>query len=91
MIVRRFSTLNARVMLALQDDVLQLEERLKKLDKMYSSSNEIMQDEHKTDNGTFRREPFHDRGKLIREDLTDALSKYSKWGTDIFLTVSLTL
>jgi hypothetical protein len=75
-------------MLALQDDVLRLEEKLEKLDKMYSSSDAIMQDGNNTDNGTFRREPFPDRRELIRGDLTTALSKYSKWSTDIILTVS---
>jgi len=79
------------VILALQDDVVRLEEQLERLDRGYSGSDAIMQDNHVTDNGTFRREPFSDRGKLIREDLTIALSKYSKWSTDIILTVSLTL
>lgn len=78
-------------MLALQDDVVRLEEQLETLDRMYSGSNAIMQDGHNIDNGTFRREPFSDRGELIRGELTIALSKYSKWSTDIIFTASLTL
>ncbi|KAH7408759.1 hypothetical protein DE146DRAFT_777400 [Phaeosphaeria sp. MPI-PUGE-AT-0046c] len=77
MIVRRFGALNARVALSLQDEIVELEEKLDYMDKVYSSRE--VPDAH---NGTFRDDPFdgdNDRKMLIREVLPAKLSRYNEF------------
>jgi hypothetical protein len=76
-ITRRFSTLNARIILRLQDNVVELEKKLNKLDLQYSQSSDIMGDNDETHNGSFRLEAFNDRKKVIK-DLAEALREYSE-------------
>jgi len=70
-IVRQFATLNVRIMLALQDQVSVLEDRLQELDVQYSRRN--AEDLH---NGSFR-DDRQDRSNLI-ENISDKLIKYSE-------------
>ncbi|KAK8121796.1 phytase [Apiospora sp. TS-2023a] len=70
LVFRRFSVLNARVLLSLQDKVCELEKELLELDKAYSGKN--------TDdfnNGTFR-EDLPDRAELL-EVIAIALPRYN--------------
>ena len=73
-VIRRFGTLNARVALSLQNEIVQLEERLDHLDKFYSDRG--TDDIH---NGTFQ--PFSnvkdDRLELVRRTLPEKLATYS--------------
>ena len=72
MIVRQFSTLNARITLSLQDDISLLEEQLDVVERSLSRySNE---DHH---NGSFRRDLHADR-KIILDKIYLALEKYSE-------------
>lgn len=70
--LRQFRTLNVRVLLAMQDDIAELEERLDNLDKELSSKSSP--DIH---NGTFRDDPNLDRIKLIWK-LQKRIQKYSR-------------
>lgn len=70
-ILRRFSTLNVRIALALQDDVSYLEEKLTALDEKYSKKSH-----DDVNNSTLRSDQKEDR-KAIVWDITQKLSKYS--------------
>jgi hypothetical protein len=69
-ILRRFHTLNTRVALALQDEISDLEDRLKLLDEQYSDK-----DANDVNNGTFR-DDMEDRSEII-ETLRKKLKRYS--------------
>jgi len=74
-ILRRFGALNVRVALSLQDEIVQLEEKLDYMDKRYSDRD--IPDVH---NGTFRDEAFtgdDDRQALVKDVLPEKLTKYS--------------
>lgn len=77
-ILRRFGALNARVALSLQDEIVELEEKLNFMDKEYSST-----EWPDVNNGSFRDDPFaniqDDRGNLVRNTLPEKLAKYSKY------------
>lgn len=70
-IVRQFASLNARVVLALQDQIAVLETNLDELDAQYSK-----RDAEDLHNGSFR-DDRDDRTELI-EKITTKLAKYSK-------------
>ncbi len=72
-IVRRFGTLNTRVLLAMQDEIAELEDRLNFMDEEYSRR-DYTED---VDNGTFRDDAFGDRKRLVQEILPEKLAKYS--------------
>lgn len=77
-VVRRFGTLNARVALSLQDEIVQLEERLDHMDEVYSDR--ATDDIH---NGTFQpfskaKGPDH-RLDLVRNILPQKLATYSMY------------
>jgi hypothetical protein len=72
-IVRRFSTLNTRVLLAMQDEISMLEEHLNFMDEEYSRK-DYTED---VDNGTFRDEAFADRRDMIQRVLPEKLMRYS--------------
>jgi len=72
--VRRFGTLNARVALALQDQIVQLENELNDADEVNS---EII-DNDNIQNGTFRGDKDIERKKLVEETLLAKLTQYSK-------------
>ena len=76
LIVRRFSTLNARVLLSLQDQLSVLEEDLDVLDTNYSRKS--ASDVH---NGSFRQDQ-EDREELISEIL-GKLKEYSEFAAQI--------
>lgn len=69
-ILRRFSTLSARITLSLQDEVSALEEKLMGLDETHSRRND---DVH---NGTFRND-LEDR-KAMHKILAEKLRQYSE-------------
>lgn len=71
--IRRFGTLNARVILALQDQLSQLEENLNVLD-----ANSSQLDCEDLNNGSFRDDPQADRRKLIG-DAKAALLEYIQY------------
>jgi hypothetical protein len=73
-IVRRFGALNMRAILALQDEIVALEEELDGMDKNHSSKE--MPDG--VENGSFRNDTHSERSKLIREKLIPKLERYSK-------------
>jgi hypothetical protein len=72
LIVRQFSTLNARIILALQDDISLLEQQLDTIERKYS---EVCPDDY--NNGSFRQEIFMDR-KILLDKIFIALEKYSR-------------
>jgi hypothetical protein len=75
LIVRQFSTLNARIILSLQDDISLLEEQLDVIERSLSRySNDANEDHH---NGSIRRD-FHVDRKIILEKIYLALEKYSE-------------
>lgn len=74
-ILRRFGTLNTRVLLAMQDEIVELEEKLNFMDEEYSRKDFISN----VDNGTFRDEPFADRRELVTKILPEKLARYSKY------------
>jgi hypothetical protein len=78
-ILRRFSTLTARVLLSLQDELSELEEQLTVIDARLSDP--LAEDIH---NGSFREETSETRLELIRE-VDRKLRSYSKCKTDSIL------
>lgn len=73
-ILRRFGTLNTRVLLAMQDEIVELEDQLNLLDEEASRK----ESPYNLDNGTFRDDPFGDRRELVTKILPEKLAKYSK-------------
>lgn len=69
-ILRRFSTLNARVILGMQDNLCELESKLKAVDERCKNA------ENDIDNGTFRYDQQDDRRGLLK-DIKDKLRDYS--------------
>ena len=69
-IFRRFQTLNARVTLAMQDEISALEEELCQLDEQYSQKDAL-----NLNNGTFR-DDLEDRSMLLAR-IGKKLYKYS--------------
>jgi hypothetical protein len=78
LVVRQFSTLNARIILWLQDDISLLEQQLDLIERRYS---QVEGDDH--DNGSFRRDRHMER-KIIMEKIYVALHKYSKFLSRVF-------
>ena len=73
-VLRRFGTLNTRVLLAMQDEIVELEDKLNFMDEEYSRKDYT----YNVDNGTFRDDPFNDRRELVTKILPEKLAKYSK-------------
>jgi len=71
-IVRRFGALNARVVLSLQDEIVELEEQLDAMDEHASNL-----PDDTVHNGSFRVDPLDARKKLVRDTLPEKLAKYS--------------
>jgi hypothetical protein len=69
--LRRFGTLNARVALSMQDEIVRLEEELEDMDKTYSEISGPV------DNGSFRDDPFDDRRTMVESTLPEKLTRYS--------------
>lgn len=74
-IVRRFGALNTRVILALQDEITQYEQRLDMIDMEYSRKAKDLS----TNNGSFRFDPSNERREMIRAILPDKLLKYNQF------------
>jgi hypothetical protein len=70
-ILRRFGTLNARVFLALQDQLTVLESNLSAIDE------DASRDDNDYHNGTFREDRFQERVVIIAE-IQKKLEQYSK-------------
>jgi hypothetical protein len=85
-ILRRFGTLNTRVLLAMQDEIVELEDRLNFMDEEYSRKDYT----DAVDNGTFRDDPFGDRRKLVQEILPEKLARYSILSDPFFTHTTLT-
>jgi hypothetical protein len=73
-ILRRFGTLNTRVLLAMQDEIVELEDQLNLLDEEASRK----ESPYNVDNGTIRDDPFGERRELVTKILPEKLAKYSK-------------
>ncbi|RYP39359.1 hypothetical protein DL767_002270 [Monosporascus sp. MG133] len=71
-ILRRFSSLNVRVALALQDQISVLEEQLGELDRWHSRRNAV-----DVNNGSFRHEPIEAREEVLTK-ITKKISKYNE-------------
>jgi hypothetical protein len=72
LVLRRFDVASTRVLLAMQDNISQLEESLNNIDAQSCTP-----DAPDLNNGSFREEHNEDRGKTI-EKLKTALLEYSK-------------
>jgi hypothetical protein len=72
-IVRQFGSLNARVILSMQDELVQLEEELDTLDKKVSRKG----DPDTIHNGSFRLDGYRRRKVLLTGEITDKLGRYS--------------
>lgn len=72
LIFRRFGTLNARVLLLLQDQITQLEARLNRLDAQHSKKS--AKDIH---NGSFRQEEVPERTEILLQ-IHEKLKEYSE-------------
>ena len=70
--VRKFATLNARVILALQDEICVLEEKLQGLDRTYSSKETGI-----INNGSFRDDQKTERIETM-QNLKQKLLEYSE-------------
>ncbi|OBT76054.1 hypothetical protein VF21_03538 [Pseudogymnoascus sp. 05NY08] len=77
-ITRRFSTLNARVILLLQDRIVELEDQLNALDEVYSLPRNIIGDEDRTHNGSFRIDRESQRTTVL-DNLSKALGQYNSF------------
>lgn len=73
-IVRQFGALNTRIILALQDEIVQLEQRLNRIDEEVSRKD--LPDS--TNNGSFRYDRSDERRYLVETILPEKLAKYSK-------------
>jgi hypothetical protein len=73
LIFRRFGTLNARIILAMQDDISVAEAKLQALDDEAS-----LKSAPRRHNGSFRREENQERKALITE-IKEKLKEYSKY------------
>ena len=71
-VIRRFSKLNSRIILRLQDEICQLEEILDNID------NHCIARFEQIDNGTFRDDKINDRRQVL-DQLTLKLKFYSKF------------
>ncbi|KAF9695172.1 hypothetical protein EKO04_007093 [Ascochyta lentis] len=72
MIYRRFGTLNARLLLRLQDQIAELEERLEALEKEHAGPTAP-----DTNNGTFRNDPLLER-KAILDEMNSRVREYNE-------------
>jgi hypothetical protein len=72
-VVRRFGALNCRVILSMQDELVQLEEELETQDQL--SMRKPAPNIH---NGSFRLDNSNERRKLITETIPQKLKEYSK-------------
>jgi hypothetical protein len=73
LVFRRFSVLNTRVSLALQDEIVVLEHELADLDNRFSEKS--ARDIH---NGSFRADTGSARAKLLQGRIFHKLKEYSK-------------
>ena len=68
-VVRRFGELSARVLLRLQDRIVEIEEELQRMDEWCRTND--------ADNGTFRGDPIDGR-KLLMDEVTSRLEQYRR-------------
>jgi hypothetical protein len=80
LIFRRFGTLNARVLLLLQDELTVAEEKLKALDEQYS-----LKDAPRLHNGSFRIEQREEKQQERRKLLLEIKDKVSEYSTHIII------
>ena len=85
LIVRRFGTLNSRIALSMQDDIVVLEKELDGIERILSDKKY----DWRINNGSFRNDPFGPQGrrhKIIKEELPKKLAEYSKLPYSIIIT-----
>jgi hypothetical protein len=75
LILRRFGNLNARIALSMQDDIVQLEEKLDAIEKILCSKDQ----DWRLNNGSFREDPISARRELIKKELPQKLAEYSQF------------
>ena len=73
LMVRKFGELNVRAMLALQDEIVQLEEELNDREEY---NREIVDEDY--NNGSMRNDPDSERMQLIKKAIVPALTTYSE-------------
>lgn len=71
LLLRRFNTLNARVILGLQDRLSELEQELDVMENGYRTGNDDI------NNGSFRCDTQEDRTKLLKK-IKDKVKEYSR-------------
>lgn len=81
MIFRKFDILNARVLLALQDEISEAEEKLTKLDEEYS-----LKTAPRLHNGCFREEKHNEKQQDRRRLVFEIKDKLKEYSTNPFLT-----
>jgi hypothetical protein len=75
LMVRRFGALNARIALSMQDEIVQLEEKLDFIDETLTKK-EI---DSTINNGSFRKDQIKEREELVKKRIPEALTRYSKF------------
>jgi hypothetical protein len=80
--VRRFGTLNIRAALALQDEIVELEEELNDGELF---NRKFIEGEY--DNGSFRLDPDKGRKELIQAKIIPKLTAYSKESQNVLKTM----
>jgi len=73
LIARKFGALNARVVLSLQDEIAEMEDKLNVMDEVCSRTTAP----DGINNGSFRLDPIEGRRTLVRELLPQKLTQYS--------------
>jgi hypothetical protein len=66
----------------MQDEIVELEDRLNFMDEEYSRRDYTEQ----VDNGTFRDDPFNDRRRMVQEVLPEKLARYSMFDDSIVMS-----
>lgn len=74
LMVRKFGELNVRAMLALQDEIVQLEEELNDREEY---NREIVDEDY--NNGSMRNDPDSERMQLIKKAIVPALTTYNNF------------
>lgn len=76
-IIRRFDTLNARVILGLQDELCVMEDKLNAIDKRCKDGDEDVW------NGSFRGDTQQDR-KILLQKIKERLKEYSEYESSCY-------
>jgi len=72
LIVRRFGALNARILLSMQDEIVQLEQELEDIEVVLSDKTQ----DRSIKNGSFRSDPYPRRKEIVKDILPKKLAEY---------------